>query len=305
LGPYDPPWKQAKLAFTPASEAVLRDWLDRAPSGAALEHWRTLVRAHAHLFSAGGEPLLARRIVIGDRTAEQVVTAFASIATITGPVTLRQLSATVFWGDSKVLDDRADLVVALFPELELRERAIIVAVHLPANVNGVLFIENQDTYVAACDGVPSQLSDLALVYASGFRASATRIRLRSGARLHFGGVGSERYARDFEAWWFDQRQRLGPMWFWGDLDFAGMQILKSLRDRFGEVSAWRPGYEPMLHDLQLRGGYRPVRNEAGQRDPGATGCEYADSILLPAVRANGYRDQEGGNEALRALRVDG
>ncbi|MBT4075489.1 MAG: hypothetical protein HOE78_02800, partial [Gammaproteobacteria bacterium] len=29
-----------------------------------------------------------------------------------------------------------------------------------------------------------------------------------------------------------------PVWFWGDLDYSGMAILKVLRQRFENVQAW-------------------------------------------------------------------
>lgn len=65
---------------------------------------------------------------------------------MSGPVTLRQLSARSFWGNSKVLDDRLDLVTGLFPDLEILGRSVPVNVFLPETYAGVLFIENQDTY---------------------------------------------------------------------------------------------------------------------------------------------------------------
>src|SRR5690606_1813921 len=124
---------------------------------------------------------------------------------------------------------------------------------LPSRCEGVLFIENQDTYTAACAGFPAAARNLARVYASGFRSSAERVRSPGGALLHFAGDFARR--ERFEDWWFERAEPPGPCWFWGDLDFAGMQILKSLRRRFGNVSAWEPGYASMLAALQREGGY--------------------------------------------------
>jgi Wadjet anti plasmid transformation system JetA-like protein len=202
------------------------------------------------------------------------------------------LSAYAFWGDSKVLDDRGELIATLFPQLQIRERAIVVSVYLPGTPDGVLFIENQDTYTCACSGELAQTNTCALVFASGFRSSAERIRSRDGALLHFAGAGAARLREHFEAWWFDEQTPPGPCWFWGDLDFAGMQILKSLRSRFGAVAAWRPGYAPMLDTLRAQGGYSSRSGSKGQSDPGSTGCPYADEVLLPAVREHGQLDQE-------------
>jgi hypothetical protein len=300
-GPYDPAWKGAKLAFSAEGESVLRVWLQRERAPGELERWREAINASTHLFPAGCEALLARRIAIEGRSADEVVAAFARIGKVSGPITLRQLSALCFWGDSKVLDERAELIRTLFPQLTVRDRAIVVAVHLPARWEGVLFIENQDTYTTACGGIPDEVAPLALVYASGFRSSAERVREHGGAVLHFAGPGArvtDASGTDrFESWWFGREPALGSVpacaWFWGDLDFAGMQILKTLRARFGEVLAWQPGYAPMLAELRKERGYSVGAGLGrGQVDPQMTGCAYADEVLLPAIRERGQIDQE-------------
>jgi len=286
----DPDWQGAKLAFAPASEPLLRDWLQRPATASPMDQWRRAVEERAHLFPAGYEALLTRRIVLPGRSDREVATALVRLASIHQPATLRQLSTRIFWGDSKVLDDRGELMAALFPDLQIRDRPIVVAVHLPARIEGVLFVENQDNYGAAIGGEPAGARELAVVYLHGFRGTAARIRSRQGVHLHFGGPGIDRHAR-FEGWWFDDVEPLQPLFFWGDLDFASMQMLKSLRQRFGEIAGWRPGYEPMLTELAASGGgNRPTGHR--QVDPGMTGCGFADQVLLPAVRALGCWDQE-------------
>lgn len=290
---FDSPWQGARLAFPLECEETLRRWLDRAPTPRAMESWQRAVRAAAGSFPGSCELLLQRRIAIAGHKPEEVIAALARLATLSGAFTLRQLSACAFRGNSKVLDGRADLVTTLFPQIDILDRAIVVAVHLPVNANGVLFIENQDTYMAATRGMPAQTADLALVYASGFRSSAQRIRERTGALLHHAGPGAMAgRPASFERWWFQEGEPAGPVYFWGDLDFAGMQILKSLRHRFGAVGAWRPGYAPMLEVLRRAGGYRGGEDLRGQVDPLTTGCEYADGLLLPAIREFGQLDQE-------------
>ena len=302
-GPYDPQWKGAKLAFPASSEVTLREWLGRDRAPPELARWRAAVQAASHVFAGACDGLLARRIVIDGRSPEEVVSAFVRMASHSGPITLRQLSALCFWGDSKILDDRADLVAQLFPQLVIRERAIVVSIYLPARCEGVLFIENQDTYTAACDGVPIEVAHLALVFASGFRSSAQRVRSPGGAILHYAGPGADgENRRQIERWWFDQDPPPGPCWFWGDLDFAGMQILKSLRSRFGDVSAWPPGYERMLATLRASGGY----STGGQQvDPVSTGCALADEQLLPAIRTWGHLDQECPAPSVQGIGIPG
>lgn len=288
--PYEPSWRDAKLAFAPSSEPVLRAWLQRDISVSALQSWRAAVEARAHEFAVAPEALLVRRIAIVGRTDEEIVAALLDIASIDGSLSLRQLSARVFWGNSKVLDDRGDLIRTLFPHIQLRERPVVASVHLPESIDEILFIENQDTYAVAVSGALPATERAAFVYAAGFRSTAARIRSREGALLHYAGPGAERHRQLFERYWFvevDEKVRLS---FWGDLDFAGMQILKSLRARFGGVRAWLPGYEPMVRALRENIAHRV--DDRAQIDPGSTGCEYADGTLLPIIRSCGYLDQE-------------
>jgi hypothetical protein len=290
---YDVDWQGAKIAFAPEVEGTLRAWLRRDWNEPAVMAWRRAIERHASAFHDRGAALLSQRIVIENRSADDIVAALAAAATLSAPLTLRQLSATVFWGDSKILDERGDLIAALLPHLTIRERALVIAVYLPARCHGVLFIENQDTYTAAAAGTPPEAAEFALVYAAGFRGTAARVRSRSGALLHFAGTAPREMASRFESWWYEGGVGMGPQWFWGDLDFAGMQILKSLRARFDGLEAWPVGYEPLRLQLQSAGGYGGRVDDAkGQVDPLMTGCAYADSVLLPAIRAFGQRDQE-------------
>jgi hypothetical protein len=255
-----------------------------------MQLWRQAVEELAHLFPVGCEPLLTRRISVRQKSAREIVAALAGLANVQRSATLRQLSTRAFWGNSKILDDRRDLLAELFPQLQIRDRPILVDIYLPERIDSILFVENQDNYDAVIEGELAAGTHSAVIYSAGFRSTAARIRGPRGARLHFDGPGFERRL-EIKQWWFETAVLTEPLFFWGDLDFASMQILKSLRQRFGEVQAWRPGYEPMRAALVGAGsGNLPG---SGQVDPVTTGCEFADSVLLPAVRAHGYWDQEG------------
>ncbi|MET0656915.1 MAG: hypothetical protein ABW110_02010 [Steroidobacteraceae bacterium] len=288
--PYDPAWTGSKIVFDPAIESILREWLGRAYVEPAIRSWRQAIASHAHEFPGDVQALLARRIAIEGRSDEAVIAALARVGTLLGPMSLRQLSATLFWGDSKVLDDRGDLIASVFPRFQIRDRPIVAAVYLPSASLGVLFIENQDTYALAASGSLRAAEPLTLVYSAGFLGAAARIRSRGGSLLHFAGPGADSTRTAFERWWYEEAPTPLETWFWGDLDFAGMQILKSLRAKFGDVMAWPQGYEPMLAALQTSAKHRT--SDRGQVDPGITGCPYADTVLLPAIRAYGCVDQE-------------
>jgi hypothetical protein len=214
---YDVDWQGAKIAFAPEVEGTLRAWLRRDWNEPAVMAWRRAIERHASAFHDRGAALLSQRIVIENRSADDIVAALAAAATLSAPLTLRQLSATVFWGDSKILDERGDLIAALLPHLTIRERALVIAVYLPARCHGVLFIENQDTYTAAAAGTPPEAAEFALVYAAGFRGTAARVRSRSGALLHFAGTAPREMASRFESWWYEAalgwaRSGSGAIW---------------------------------------------------------------------------------------------
>lgn len=292
---YDPEWKGARLAFTPEAEATLRVWLQRPQEKPALQSWREAIANEIAngAFPGDPEPLLKRRIAIPGMSDREVAAAFARIGATEEPLTPRQLSARYFRGDSKHLDGREELLLSLFPDLPLKPRPILINVYLPQQCNGVLFIENQDSYALACEGRPSTAQELALVYAAGFRGTAGRLRQRAGVCLHYSGAGQSEWQQRFEAWWFDHATPFGPLAFWGDLDFSGMGILSGLRQRFGEVNAWEPGYRPLLEQLRNGGGHTlEAADKQSQSDPGRVGCEFADQELLPAVREWGGVDQE-------------
>ncbi|RYF29517.1 MAG: hypothetical protein EOO23_06830, partial [Comamonadaceae bacterium] len=204
-----------------------------------------------------------------------------------------------FWGMSKVLDNRQALVAAVLGEEEcpFAETPVQLQVWLPARVfDGVLFVENQMSFEKLIrSGRPQQ--GLAIVYAAGFKAGAQRLRAPGGASLFYSAAGdlSEAGRALFERWLFRQAEPgEKSAFFWGDLDFSGMWILAALRSTFSTLVAWQPGYRPMLESLQAGGGHPPLAaDKAGQRPLERTGCPFADSELLPALKLAGrFLDQE-------------
>ncbi|RYF30366.1 MAG: hypothetical protein EOO23_05320 [Comamonadaceae bacterium] len=212
------------------------------------------------------------------------------------PMLLREVSSRLFWGMSKVLDNRQGLVAAVLglDDCPFPESPIQLQVVLPRGVPvGVLFIENAMSFDATTRSGSSLCAGMFVVYASGFKASAKRLRRPGGASIFYGQLGclgaGEREA--FERWLYDERQL--PVFFWGDLDWSGMRILSTLRATFGEVGAWQPGYEPMRDHLLTGGGHRPeAADKRGQQPLAATGCSYADGQLLPLLDTLGFVDQE-------------
>lgn len=209
---------------------------------------------------------------------------------------LREVSSRLFWGMSKVLDNRQALVAAVLglDECPFPESPIQLQVMLPAGqMQGVLFIENLMSFEQAVRSGSPHYQGLALVYASGFKATAKRLRSAHGVSLFYARRGSFAAAQlnAFEDWLFTELPAL-PVSFWGDLDWSGMRILKTLRDTFRDVSAWEPGYSLMRASLLEGHGHQPEAAEKrGQKPLDSTGCAYADTHLLPALNM-GFVDQE-------------
>lgn len=288
LAPHQQPYEDAQLRLRPEAEALLRHWLDRPRTDPDRAAWQTAVEKHAKAFADQGQALLRQRIVLPGYSSEQVVAGLAAV----GPLlernlSLRELSARCLLGNSKVLDQRLDLLQQLFGDRAdaIRPRPLLLTAWAPPDFSRLLIIENQDSFLQLVDQAPPRT---ALLYSGGFRASASRVT-HNATRFAF-LPGSD--ARHFHAHW---RQPPAGSFFWGDLDYAGMDILRGLRLALPELQAWQAGYQPMLTALLAGQGHTP--DQAGkdrQLDPGRSGCAYADACLLPVLRTTGrFLDQEG------------
>lgn len=274
--------------------AVGRQTRIKAPS----ELWRDAVVAHLVADDKTREAVARYRIEIPGRAAEEIVRQLNQLPSLRDePLLLREVSARLFWGQSKVLDGRQPLVAALlgldecpFPEMPVQLQVFLP----PTGFDGVLFVENQATFEQATRDTSGRYGRLALVFASGFKGSAKRLRTPTGASVYFASHGSldNALVSHFRDWLWGTGER--PVWFWGDLDFSGMRILAALRAVFDGLCAWEPGYTPMLARLMGGEGHSPeAAGKEGQLCLQSTGCEFADTQLLPALMHYGaFVDQE-------------
>lgn len=287
LGAHQERYENAQLTLNPDSEPLLRDWLERPREDPVLVAWRAAVAAHGASFADGGAALLSSRPLMAGCTPADMVAAFAAMSPLLADgLSLRELSARCFHGNSKFLDQRADLLHSLFGAraAAIAPRPLLLAAWAPPAFEQLLIIENQDSFVHLVETPPPAC---ALLYSGGFRARAGR--LASGHTRFAFMPGSN--AEAFHARWLDADV---PAYFWGDLDFTGLGILKALRAILPQLQAWQPGYSALLERLLDGAGHRPAAaGKEGQSDPGNTGCTFADDILLPALRATDrFLDQE-------------
>ena len=264
-----------------------------------VERWREAIERHLDAPTSVKKAAGEYCVDLPDQSMDEVVQRLNGLRLLADQsLLLREVSARLFWGMSKVLDNRQGLVTALLEsdECPFPESPIQLQVYLPkGGFQQVLFVENLMSFEQATRSRSGAFAGLALVYASGFKGSAQRLRKRESASLYYSHRGER--SRDaperFENWLFEGVPAF-PVHFWGDLDWSGMRILTAMRNSFPALSAWRSGYTPMLASLQEGQGHSPESaDKRGQRPIGSTGCAYADDQLLPELRIQQrFVDQE-------------
>ncbi|WP_432257698.1 Wadjet anti-phage system protein JetD domain-containing protein [Cupriavidus sp. TMH.W2] len=296
-------WERSpRLIVGAQAEAFLRDETGRRPGAvvAWMAQWRQAVLAR---FSnmALCERLLSRPILILSRPPEQVLERLAGIPALAGEnLMLHEAASRQFWGLSKILNGQQETIALLldadtcpFPDKPVQ---LLVAARTADPAAPILFVENAATFESMAVGRLSAAEGFVLIYASGYKASARRLRQPGGSSVYFAPDVIERNAAligSFPAW-LQGTDVSRPVHFWGDLDFSGMDILKELRVVFPGAQAWKAGYEALLARLLAEESHAPDEaRKSGQADPGLTGCSYADEVLLPALRRLGrFVDQE-------------
>jgi sarcosine oxidase delta subunit len=282
-------------------EALVRAALKRpARIRSGPERWREAVAQSLDASEAVRPVVSSYCIDIPGRSMDEVVQRLGQLSTFADKtMLLREVSAKLFWGMSKLLDNRQPLVAAILgvDECPFPASPIQLQVYLPLEYRGVLFIENQMSFERALRASSTAFAALALVYAAGFKGSAQRLRNPETCSLFYSQRGSraEQATERFENWLFSrQNAHSMPAWFWGDLDYAGMRILAAMRRSISGIEAWEIGYAPMLKELEAGQGHHPeAADKAGQKPIEQTGCQYADRVLLPAIRKDSkFIDQE-------------
>ncbi len=290
----------AWAGYTPQAMRWQRQWLDFLAARWSESGANTPPAQNALLDYLARSPLLALQDLPVEEAARSLEALHALCAS-GRELPLREASAQIFQGRSKVLDSREELLRLLGAAPgQFQEAPIQLLVDIPGAFDAVLFIENLTTFERLADLRQPAWQHCLLVYAAGFKGSAQRLRSRKGCRLYvrassLSGVDGNLGA--VEDWLFGITEL--PVHFFGDLDYAGMQILGSLRSVFANAQAWIHGYAVLADVLERSGGHAPgLAAKAQQMDPGHTGCQYADQRLLPLMRHCGrFMDQEAFSPA--------
>lgn len=294
--------RRPRLVVGPEAEPFLRAATGRPRADRELwiVRWRAAVGQRIAP-CALAQRLISHPIVVLSHAPEEVLERFAGLADLLaeGPM-LHEAASRQFWGLSKLLNGHQEAIALLAgtSECPFPNRPVQLVVQALADDPDapILFVENSATFESLATGRMPEAQGLILIQASGYKASARRIRTAAGSTLYFSAGVFARNPKLPEAirTWLYSSDTTRPVYFWGDLDYAGMAILKELRVVFPDTRAWQPGYTRLLALLTSETSHTAEEaGKSGQSDPGMTGCDYADAVLLPALRQQSrFVDQE-------------
>ena len=85
-----------------------------------------------------------------------------------------------------------------------------------------------------------------------------------------------------------------PVYFCGDMDWAGLSIFRALKPVFSELKPWKPGYKLMLHAAKQGGGHTlKMAGKTGQTPIETTRNAWLDMHVLSFLKSkNIFVDQE-------------
>ena len=296
-------YENARIYFNGEAEPIVRHWLNRPKVDPYVAEWNVAIREFPD--NATIQLLHASPIRYRSKTPEEIIRGFAQVGKtlralkkMEQSISLYSLSAKCFQGDSKFLKNREDKLQLLFGDLtsQIEPRPYLVSALISKRIDRVIFVENQDSFLALVDAVVTtkNTETMSVVYCSGFSGTAMNLRTVGSTRFTLINPVNSGDNHQFENWWYNKNALQPTICFWGDLDFSAMAILGALRRSFDGVSAWKPGYNAMLQFHQQGCGHKLA--DAGkekQIDPNYTGCHFSDQILLPAMRESSrFLDQE-------------
>lgn len=281
--------RKVSILFNPEYEAQCRVILGMEVSRVAQE-WVDAIENTTMDLETKNSLKKCKPIIIANRSTQEIVEKIAEYANKKRKDDfVRMASASMFWGLSKVLDSR--------PELWLSLHIIPSPVRINAwapnkTTSKILFIENMQTFEAA--QLNTELfGDYILVYSSGFAGTANRLNSESGRSIYFSVNGSKdkKHLETLNRC-LDGEDHI-ESYFWGDLDYAGIDIFLSLKRLIPSVMLWEKGYLEMI-SLSSYSGHSPLQaNKEGQNENKSTGITFIDEVLLPSIRKRGFFDQEG------------
>lgn len=280
--------RKASVVFNIEFESICRELLSM-PINNDLEVWIEGVNSSCLSLSLKNILNSGQPVRMDNKKSSEIIDRFEKYESLLNkPLLIRQASAWMFWGASKVLDNRSDIT----DTLGLIPLPIQLNIHLSsANALKVLFIENSQTYEYAKRN--RIFEEYTLVYSSGYAATSKRIRTKNGSSLYFSNVGSLELKKIelFQEWLYKGKE--AEVYFWGDLDYSGIGIYLALSKVFTNAQFWEPGYSAMLEAVKEYGHSIKEAKKGEQKELSHESHEYIDIILVPIMKKYGFYDQEG------------
>lgn len=281
--------ENAKLVFNYDWEESLRifynrkivkdDWNDIVNSLQLDEHIKTII--------------LNNKIAIKGKTNIEIIYKLVNLLTNNHVgKSIRHVSAKYFWGLSKVLDNKNDII----EQCKLKAMPIILHVKSFNNdFQNILFVENLDTYNEITVSNNPIFKKYLIIYSSGFKASAKRLRTIEGSRLYFEDncLLFESGRKNFKNWLYQNKKLNLNVYFWGDLDYSGINIFSTLKNIFPELKIWSTGYNKLLSAANNGDAHSPQEsNKEGQVITASIYDEYVNTVLIPILKKDLFVDQE-------------
>lgn len=281
--------ENAKLVFNYNWEKSLRLFYNR---NLIKDDWVNIVKIK-ELKEKEERIVLSSRIKIQDKTDSEVIERLIQLLQDNNAnKSIRHISAKYFWGLSKILDAKIEII----EYCKLRSSPVILHIKSFSNeFKNILFIENLDTYSEIIDSENLIFKDYLIIYSSGFKAAAKRLRTTHGSKLFFEGTCCLKNdgVHIFKDWLYQNEEKNFNVFFWGDLDNTGINIFLTIKNIFPELEIWRSGYEELIQATKNNDFHSPEEsNKEGQLDISLTGNEYIDTKLLPILRNKKFVDQE-------------
>lgn len=204
---------------------------------------------------------------------------------------IRHVSAKYFWGLSKMLDNKAEIIEFL----SLKPSPIILHVKsFCDDFKNILFIENLDTFSTIIESKNHVFNNFLIIYSSGFKASAKRMRTVNGSKIFFEyNCTLKDKGRDSLARWLYGNEKKYNVYFWGDMDYSGINIYNSMKEIFSEIKLWKLGYSELLKAIDNDNFHNPIEShKESQIKPLKTNDFYIDEVLLPKLEKGVFIDQE-------------
>lgn len=278
-----------KVIFNEEFEIELRTYFNRTINNSTYED---ILEKYCDKDSELFRVLKINQFTIPSKTNEEIINKlFIWINSDKISSSQKQESARCFWAMSKVFDDKNEFN----NYFNLLPLSIHLTIHAKNNViKDILFIENLDTFNSCCDSKNKVFDNMLLIYSSGYKTSAKRIRERSGSKMFFSNSEIIENKDNFISWFYKENNLDFKTYIWSDLDYAGISILNSLKVNFTNLEAWQIAFEAMNKNLIKDLAHSPLMaSKDKQKIVNFSSCSYTNTKSIPTLKEkNLFLDQE-------------